>query len=125
MLNAFERKILRRILGPVQDRDVWRNRYNDELYNIYKEPEIGTAIKLRRLQWAGHVQRMEEERIPKKILRERVYGIRPRERPRQRWEDSVDADSKTLLGVGNWRTRALDRNAWRRYIREAKARYGL
>lgn len=49
MLNTFERNVLRRILDLVQDGDVWRNHYNDELYSIYKEPEIGTAIRLRRL----------------------------------------------------------------------------
>jgi uncharacterized Rossmann fold enzyme len=25
-------------------------------------------IKIRRLEWAGHIIRMEEERIPKKVL---------------------------------------------------------
>lgn len=61
-------------------------------------------IRLRRLQWAGYVQWMEDGRILKKILK-RVYGTRPKGRPRQRWEDSVDADSGTLLDIRNWRTR--------------------
>jgi hypothetical protein len=30
-----------------------------ELYKLYKEPEISVTIKLKRLQWAGHVQRMD------------------------------------------------------------------
>ena len=33
---------------------------------VYKEPNIDADIKIRRLEWAGHIIRMEEERIPKK-----------------------------------------------------------
>jgi hypothetical protein len=58
-LSIFERKILRRIYGQVQDNGQWRIRYNKELYELYGEPDLVTCIKLKRLQWAGHVQRME------------------------------------------------------------------
>jgi hypothetical protein len=40
-----------------------------ELYSLYKEPHIVEDIKIRRLEWAGHIIRMEEERIPKKLLK--------------------------------------------------------
>jgi hypothetical protein len=42
--NAFERKILRRIYGPVQDNVQWRLRYNKELYELYYEPDLVTCI---------------------------------------------------------------------------------
>jgi hypothetical protein len=58
-VSTFERKILWRIYGPVQDNGQWRIRYNKELYELYGEPVVVTCIKLKRLQWAGHVQRME------------------------------------------------------------------
>jgi hypothetical protein len=32
--------------------------------------------KLRRLQWAGHVIQMNDERIPKKALQQTIYGKR-------------------------------------------------
>jgi hypothetical protein len=36
LLGGFERKILRRIYGPVQIYGVWRRRYNKELvYRVY------------------------------------------------------------------------------------------
>jgi hypothetical protein len=38
---------------------------NKVLYKLYKEPEISVTIKLKRLHLAGHVQRMDKERIPK------------------------------------------------------------
>ena len=65
MLNTFERKILR-IYGPTHEGGCWRPRWNNELYSLYKELNIVEDIKIRRLEWAGHIIRMEEERIPKK-----------------------------------------------------------
>jgi hypothetical protein len=67
-LNTFERKILRRIYGPIHEGGCWRPRWNNELYSLYKEPNIVEDINIRRLEWAGHIMRMEEERIQKKVL---------------------------------------------------------
>ena len=39
---------------------MWRMRHNKEIYDLFKEPEISTLVKLKGLQWAGHVQRMDE-----------------------------------------------------------------
>jgi len=36
-------------------------------------------IKIRRLEWAGHIIRMEEERIPKKVLNAYI--------PQDQWDD--------------------------------------
>jgi hypothetical protein len=33
-----------------------------------KKPTIIETIRLNRLRWLGHVQRMEENRIPKRVL---------------------------------------------------------
>ena len=59
-LSRFERKILRSIFGAINDRGQWRRRYNSELYELYKEPDLVKYIKINRLRWAGHVQRMED-----------------------------------------------------------------
>lgn len=123
MLGALERKILRRIFGPVQENSKWRIRYNHELYRLYKSDDIVTHIKLRRLEWAGHVYRMEEYRIPKKILEGTIYGRRPVGRPKGRWLDAVTTDSRNLLGTAAWRRIALDREDWRKKIEEARARF--
>jgi uncharacterized Rossmann fold enzyme len=37
-----------------------------QLYSLCKEPNIVEDIKIRRLKWASHIIRVEEERIPKK-----------------------------------------------------------
>ena len=69
-MNIFERKVYRRILGPVYDneKENWRILTNKEIYARVKKPTITETIRLNRLRWFGHVQRMEENRIPERIL---------------------------------------------------------
>jgi hypothetical protein len=81
-------------------------------------------IKIRRLGWAGHIIRMEEERIPKRVLNGNFHTTRPVGRPRTRWADVVQRDALQLLGIRGWR-RAENRNKWRRLMRKAKAQKGL
>jgi hypothetical protein len=54
-LGVFERKILRRIYGPICEEAPWRSRYNEELYHLYDEIDLVTTIKITRLRWAGHI----------------------------------------------------------------------
>jgi len=56
-LSIFERKILRRIYGPLIDKGDWRIRTNQELYLLYDEKDIVKFCKLSRLRWVGHVMR--------------------------------------------------------------------
>jgi len=121
MLNTFERKILLRIYGPKQEGGRWRPRWNSELYTLYKEPNIVEDIKIGRLGWAVHIIRMEEERIPKKVLNGNFYTTRLVGRPRNRWVDVVQRDALQLLGIRGWRRRAENRDEWWRFMREAKA----
>jgi hypothetical protein len=70
-LNIFERKVYRRILGPVYDKEKgnWRISTNKKIYAIVKIPTIIETVRLHRLRWFGHVQRMEENRISKRVKR--------------------------------------------------------
>jgi hypothetical protein len=67
-LNIFERKVYRRILGPIYDNENENCRIltDKEIYTNVKKPTITETIRLRRLCWFGDVQRMEGNRIPKK-----------------------------------------------------------
>ena len=79
-------------------------------------------IKIGRLGWAGHIIRMEEERIPKKVLNGNFYTTRPVGRPRIRWADVVQRDALQLLRIRRRRRRAeIGYECWR-LMREAKAR---
>jgi hypothetical protein len=78
-------------------------------------------ITTRRLGWARHIIRMDEERIPKKGLNGNFHTTRPVGRPRTRWADVVQWDALQLLEI-RWRSKATNRDEWRRLMREAKAR---
>jgi hypothetical protein len=54
-LGVFERKILRRIYGPICEEATWRSRYNEQLYHLYDETDLVTTIKITRLRWAEHI----------------------------------------------------------------------
>jgi len=63
------------------------------MYSLYSEPNIVEDIKIRRLGGAGHIIRMEEERIPKKVSNGKFYTTRPVGKPRTRWADVVQKDA--------------------------------
>jgi hypothetical protein len=72
MLNTFERKILQKIYGPTHEGGCWNPRWNNKLYSLYKKPNILEDIKIRTLEWAGHIITMEEERITKKGFKRKL-----------------------------------------------------
>jgi hypothetical protein len=82
-------------------------------------------IRIRRLEWAGHIIKIEEKRIPRKILNGNFHTTRPVGRPRTRWADVVQGDALQLLGIRGWRRKVVNRVEWKRLMREAKAREGL
>jgi len=51
-LMIFERKILRKIVGPTKNRETgeWRIRKNNEMESLFKKENIVNAIRNRRLQ---------------------------------------------------------------------------
>jgi len=65
-LAVFERKILRKIYGPVKENELWRIRRNDELKSIIKGENIVRFIKCQIILWLGHIERMQDTPIPKK-----------------------------------------------------------
>ena len=81
----------RRILGLIYDngKENWRILTNKEIYASVKKPTIMEAIMLNRVCWFGHVQRMEENRIPKGVLYMNLETTSLRGRPRNRWQDEV------------------------------------
>jgi hypothetical protein len=42
------------------------------------------------LSWLGHLERMEEDRMPKKIFTQELEGMRRRGRPRKGWREDGD-----------------------------------
>ena len=70
-------------------------------------------IKTKQLQWYGHVQRVEEGRLAKEIIKWRPPGRRKRGRPKLNWA----AEIKGLMGEkGLMEEDWNDRNNWRKKI---------
>jgi hypothetical protein len=85
--------VYRRILGPVygSEKENWRILTNKAIYTLIKKLTVTEKISLYRLCWFGHVQRVEECRIPKRVLYMNL-GKRLRGRPRNRWQYKVRED---------------------------------
>jgi hypothetical protein len=73
---------------------------------------------------AGHVERMEDNAMPKRMLQGRLYSKRRKGRPRMRWREEVENDLKKMKVTG-WKEMMRDREPWRLVVREAKAHPGL
>jgi hypothetical protein len=97
-LYAFERK-MSRTNGPIQEKGHWQSRWNSGIYCLYKDLNIVDDTKIRRLRWAGHIIRMEEERSPKKILNGKAQNTRGVGKPRIRWEEDVQKNALQIPGV--------------------------
>jgi len=76
------------------------------------------------ISWLGHMERMEEDGMPKKIFTQELEGTRRRGRPRKGWREEVERDLQ-VLGVRSWRELAIYRDKWRGIVRQAKAHSGL
>ena len=88
-LLIFERKIFRRIYGAKYENGEWKSGTNRELEEMSKGGNIVKWIKGQRISWLGHLERMEEDRMPKKIFTQELEGRR-RGRPRKRWKQEVE-----------------------------------
>jgi hypothetical protein len=90
-LKIFERKIIRKIYGPVMENNPWRIRYNEEISKLLKGEDIVRFIKSQRIKWLGHVERMEDNAMPKRMSKGR---------PRMRWLEEVENDLKRMKVTG-------------------------
>jgi hypothetical protein len=115
--------VYRRILDSVHDseKENWRILTKEEIYAIVKKPTIAETIRLHRLRWFGHVQRMEEGGIPKRVLYMNSESTRPRDRPRNRWQDEVREDGRIVDGE-EWQEKVYNREEWKKLLRTARNR---
>ena len=119
-LLIFEREIFRRIYGRKYENWEWKSRTNRELEEMSKGENIVKWIKGQRISWLGHLERMEEDRMPKKIFTQELEGTRRKGRPRKRWKEEVERDLQEL-GVRRWRALVADRKKWKDIVRQARA----
>ena len=86
----MDRKIFRRIYAPKYENGEWKSRTNREIEEMSKGENIVKWIKGQKISWLGHLERMEEDRMPKKIFTQEMEGTKRRERPRKGWTEEVE-----------------------------------
>ena len=72
------------------------------------------------LRWTGHVNRLENTRLPKLILYSQLTeGTRGIGRPKLRYKDTIKRNLKDRkIPLGSWQRLSKDRGGWRQLIRK-------
>jgi hypothetical protein len=97
---------------------------NHELNELIGNADIVRFIKSRMIACLGHVMRMDEKRIPKRVFEWKPTDRRIRGRPRKSWVENIEEDIQTL-GLKEWRKLSKERTEWRRITKKAKTHSGL
>ena len=81
---------------------------------------VEVMVMRRRLRWLGHVERMDDTRLPKCLLVCKPQdGKRSVGGQKRRWNDLVLRDLKRCGLFPDWRDMACERGAWRGLVNEA------
>ena len=72
------------------------HRRNEEITSEAKIMLIRNVMRKRRLEWFGHVSRRERDEDIRRVYEMRLEGSRGRGRPKQRWNDTINADLRWL-----------------------------
>ena len=113
-LRATEMRFLRKIKSKTK-----RDRIRNEVFYRHLQIEpITVTIQQNQLRWLGHMERMNENRLAKKVFKAKGFGKRKRGRPRKTWTEEVQ---HALISRGvEWNdaiNSAKDRNQWRRIVK--------
>ena len=113
-LNVFEMKCLRSMVG-VSRSDRIRNDVVRARTDVRQE--LADRVDMNVLRWFGHVERMDNERLLKKVMNSKVGGRNARGRPRYGWMDGVKkALNDRRMNVREASERARNRNNWRMIV---------
>nr|VZI14702.1 unnamed protein product [Spirometra erinaceieuropaei] len=120
-LNHFHLSCLRRIL-----RLNWQDRIPDtEVLERTGILSIYSMLRQMQLRWSGHLVRMDDERLPKRLFYGDVAtGSRRQGGQIRRYKDTLKSSLKRLhINPTNWEELARDRPTWRRTVKTGAAIY--
>ena len=110
-LNRFHLNCLRKILHIR-----WQDKIPDtEVLSSSNMPSIFTLLGRNQLRWAGHLVRMSDNRLPKRMFYgELATGKRSVGGQFKRFKDTLKVTLKNFdLDTDTWERDALDRDSWR------------
>ena len=109
-LNSTEMDFWRRS-ARISRKDKIGNNIIKQKMNVTKS--LLEDVKTKQLKWYGHVQRMEEGRLPKKVKKWSPPGRRKRGRPKLTWVERI----RGLMGEkGLMEEEWNDRDTWKKKI---------
>jgi len=82
-----------------------KNEHIKEIMGVKGKTDTINIIEQKRLQWYGHVKRLQEEGIPKLIMDWIPRERRKRGRQRKTWMEGVQAAMTRNLEPDQWRNR--------------------
>ena len=120
-LEAFHQKKLRLILDVKWDDRVT----NQQVLIKTNSISVETILLQQNLRWAGHLQRMEESRVPKQLLYgELSSGKRSCGGPKKRFKDHLrNAFKRTGIIEKDWPSLAANRTSWRKTIYDGSIKF--
>jgi hypothetical protein len=114
-VQAVQMDNLRGVLG-IRRTDKMRNEYIREVCGVDKG--VIERINESMLRWFGHVERMDGNRLVKRMYSSECVGNRPVGRPKKRWIDSVkECLIERNVNLVEARRLARDRCDWRGFVR--------
>ena len=120
-LNHFHLSCLSKIL-----KIRWQDKIPDtEVLKKAKMQSVHTLLKLAQLRWTGHVTRMPDERLPKKVLYgELQEGKRSQGGQKKRYKDTLKASLKYFnIPTESWEQAAQDRTKCRCLINKGASQF--
>lgn len=120
-LNRFHLNCLRKLL-----RVKWQHKVPDtDILEQSGMPSVFTMLRQSQLRWAGHITRMPDERLPKRVFYgELQHGARSQGGQKKRFKDTLKASLKDFgIDHNSWETLAQDRPTWRGALRKGAATY--
>jgi len=85
------------------------------LDKLIKHQNIVDYIKAQRLSWFGHINRITETSIVKRVHKWKPFT----ERPKSRWEDNVRNDLKKIKLI-KWTEQVQYRLKWKGIVQKTK-----
>jgi hypothetical protein len=97
----------------------WRIKSKEVLNRLTGNENIINCIKAQRLAWFGHVHRMPDDSMVRKVYEWSPALTRSQGRPKNRWEDDVKNDI-TRMKITNWKDCITNRNEWKKLVEKVK-----
>ena len=107
-IEKQERKILRKIYGPICLGSIWNKRPTSELYKHTQT--ITVAFRKRRMTFYGHIYRMNQNRLTR-----RIFNIINSSKNKLKWITEIEEDLKQL---GITKEAIKDRQQFRNLIKK-------